>query len=406
MTNKNCLICNYKIRVFVDFGMMPIANAFTKKPSFNNYLFDMKTGFCPKCNMVQLLNQPAKELMFHNNYAFYSSTSNSMISHFKKLSIDVEKKYLKSKNDLIIEIGSNDGILIQNFQNKGYQCIGVEPSKNVADISKKKGINTINSFFDLDLANKILSNQGKAKIILSANVLCHIPYIHSIFEGIKNLMCDNGVYIFEDPYLGDVLAKTSFDQIYDEHVFLFSALSVRNLAKIYDLEIIDLSPQVTHGGSMRYTLAKEGVYKISKNVEKIISNEINMGLNDYSSFNKFSDNIDNIGKELINLLTKLKKQGKKVVGYGATSKSTTVNNYFNINSELIECIYDTTPIKHNTFTPGTNIPVVPYDGFHKSDPDYVLLYAWNHKEEILKKEKSFMSNNRKWISYIPKVEIF
>ena len=109
---------------------------------------------------------------------------------------------------------------------------------------------------------------------------------------------------------------------------------------------------------------------------------------------------------MINLLTKLKKQGKKVVGYGATSKSTTVNNYFNINSELIECIYDTTPIKHNTFTPGTNIPVVPYDGFHKSDPDYVLLYAWNHKEEILKKEKPFMSNNRKWISYIPKVEIF
>ena len=124
------------------------------------------------------------------------------------------------------------------------------------------------------------------------------------------------------------------------------------------------------------------------------------------SFNNFSKNIDNIRKDLFNLLSKLKKQGKKVVGYGATSKSTTVNNYFQINSDLIECIYDTTPIKHNTYAPGTNIPVLSYDNFHKSKPDYVLLYAWNHKEEIMKKEKEFMSNNRKWITYIPKVEIF
>lgn len=406
MTNKNCLICNYKIKVFVDFGMMPIANAFTKKPTTNNYLFDMKTGFCPKCKMVQLLYQPPKEMMFHDNYAFYSSTSKSMITHFENLSIEVEKNYLESKNDLIVEIGSNDGILIQNFKKKGYQCIGVEPSKNVAEVSKKKGINTINSFFDLNLANKILSTQGKAKIILSANVLCHIPYIHSIFEGIKNLLSDKGVYIFEDPYLGDVLDKTSFDQIYDEHVFLFSALSVSYLAKLYDLEIIDLSPQVTHGGSMRYTLAKIGSFTKNKIVDTIISNEKKIGLDQYLSFNKFSENIDSIGKELFTLLSELKKQGKKVVGYGATSKSTTVNNYFNINSDLIDCIYDTTPIKQNTYTPGTNIPVLSYSNFHKSNPDYVLLYAWNHKDEIIKKEKKFMAENRKWITYIPKVEIF
>lgn len=406
MKNKKCLICNYKLKVFVDFGMMPIANAFSKKLLKKNYLFDMKTGFCPKCKMVQLLNQPPKELMFHDKYAFYSSTSKFMIAHFKKFSNQVEKNYLVSKQDLVLEIGSNDGILIQNFKKKGYKCVGVEPSKNVAEVSKKKGIYTINSFFDLNLSKKILTTQGKAKIILSANVLCHIPYIHSIFEGVKNLLCDDGVYIFEDPYLGDVLGKTSFDQIYDEHVFLFSALSVSYLAKLYDLEIIDLESQITHGGSMRYTLAKAGKYKINKIVNNIIAKEKKTGLDQYQSFNNFSKNIDNTRKELIDLLSKLKKQGKKVVGYGATSKSTTVNNYFKINSDLIECIYDTTPIKHNTYAPGTNIPVLPYDNFHKSKPDYVLLYAWNHKEEIMKKEKDFMSNNRKWITYIPKVEIF
>jgi methylation protein EvaC len=250
-----------------------------------------------------------------------------------------------------------------------------------------------------------LQSHQKADAILSANVMCHIPYMHSIFDGVKTLLKEDGVFIFEDPYLGEIIKKSSFDQIYDEHVFLFSALSVDYLANMHDLELVNVEEQITHGGSMRYTIAHKGIKKVSQNVVKLIDQEKRLGLDKKQSYLGFTDNINKIKNDLINLLTKLKNDGKKVVAYGATSKSTTVTNYFGITSDLVECIYDTTPIKQNKFSPGAHIPVLPYDQFRESDPDYVLLFAWNHATEIMKKESDYMANNRYWITYIPNVKV-
>jgi methylation protein EvaC len=401
-----CLICDSNFDPFVDFGNMPIANAFkTKEDVQKEYMFHMKVGFCSVCNMVQLVEQPDRKKMFHDNYAFFSSTSNYMIKHFKKFANSASKLQGLDQSSFVVEIGCNDGIMLQNFLNDDVPCLGVEPSKNVAKVSKDKGIDVITDFFDLDLANQILKKYKKADLILSANVMCHIPYMHSIYEGIKELLSDDGVFIFEDPYLGEVIEKTSFDQIYDEHVFLFSALSVSYLSNMHNLELIDAEPQITHGGSMRYTIAHKGRKNVSKNVSELIKNERNLGLNDKHSFLGFANSVDEIKKDLIGLLTKLNNEGKKVVAYGATSKSTTVTNYFGITPDLVECIYDTTPIKHNTLSPGVNIPVLPYHEFRKSNPDYVLLFAWNHAFEIMKKEKDYMSNNKYWITYIPSVKV-
>jgi methylation protein EvaC len=255
------------------------------------------------------------------------------------------------------------------------------------------------------LAENIIATHQKADAILSANVICHIPYMHSIYDGVKVLLKDDGVFIFEDPYLGEVIEKTSFDQIYDEHVFLFSALSVSHLASMHDLELIDVEYQITHGGSMRYTIAHKGVKNVSNNVVNLIDKEKKLGLDSSEAYSSFADDVDQIKDDLIKLLTTLKNEGKKVVAYGATSKSTTVVNYFGITPDLIECIYDTTPIKQNKFSPGMHIPVLPYEQFRESDPDYVLLFAWNHAVEIMKKEEDYMSNGKHWITYIPKVEI-
>jgi len=403
---KNCLICSNKFSPFVDFGKMPIANAFSEKKDLKNeYFFPMKVGFCENCHMVQLLDQPDREKMFHDSYAFFSSTSKYMIKHFSKFANAVTSLQNLDKRSFVVEIGSNDGIMLQNFQTDKIPCLGIEPSSNVANVAKDKGIEVMTDFFDKKLANKIVKNYKKADAILSANVMCHIPYMHSIFEGVKVLLDDDGVFIFEDPYLGEIIEKTSFDQIYDEHVFLFSALSISYVANMHDLELVDVEPQITHGGSMRYTIAHKGVKKVSQNVTNLIIKERGLGFDKRETYLDFTSDVNKIKLDLIRLLKKLRKDGKKVVAYGATSKSTTVTNYFGINQELIECIYDTTPIKQNKYSPGAHIPVLPYDQFRDSDPDYVLLFAWNHSEEIMQKEKEFMGNSRHWITYIPDVVV-
>ena len=403
---SKCLICKNEYQPFVDFGDMPIANAFSAKEKLiDEYTFPMKVGFCEHCNMVQLVEQPERERMFHENYAFFSSTSNYMKEHFKNFANSVSELQNLNENSFVVEVGSNDGIMLQNFVTDNIPCLGVEPSKNVAQVAREKGIEVVAEFFDQSLAESIIATHQKADVILSANVMCHIPYMHSIYDGIKVLLKDQGVFVFEDPYLGEVIEKTSFDQIYDEHVFLFSALSVSHLANMHDLELIDVEYQITHGGSMRYTVAHKGVKKVSNNVINLIDKEKKLGLDSSEAYSSFSDDVNQIKGDLIKLLTTLKNEGKKVVAYGATSKSTTVANYFGITPDLVECIYDTTPIKQNKFSPGMHIPVLPYEQFHDSNPDYVLLFAWNHAVEIMKKEKDYMSNGRHWITYIPKVEV-
>jgi methylation protein EvaC len=385
---------------------MPIANAFSiQKNPLNEYTFSMKVGFCNQCCMVQLLEQPDREKMFHENYAFFSSTSDYMKKHFKIFSDTISKIQNLSEQSFVVEIGSNDGIMLQNFYKRNIPCIGIEPSENVAQVAKDKGIEVINNFFDLSLAKNILNTYKKADAILSANVMCHIPYIHSIYEGVKLLLKDDGVFVFEDPYLGEVIEKTSFDQIYDEHVFLFSALSISYISNIHDLELVNVEAQISHGGSMRYFIAHKGRKQVSNNVYKLIEHEKKLGLDHYSSYMGFANSVNKIKDDLIDLLVKLKKEGKKVVAYGATSKSTTVTNYFGITPELIECIYDTTPIKQNKFSPGKHIPVLPYDQFRESNPDYVVLFAWNHATEIMKKESDYMGKDRHWITYIPNVMV-
>ena len=403
---SKCLICDSEYSSFVDFGVMPIANAFaTKEQIKNEYTFPMKVGFCGNCNMVQLVEQPDREKMFHENYAFFSSTSNYMKGHFKLFANSVSELQDLNENSFVVEVGCNDGILLENFIIDNIPCLGVEPSENVAQIAMEKGIEVITQFFDRPLAEHILQSHQKADAILSANVMCHIPYIHSIYDGVKTLLKEDGVFIFEDPYLGEIIEKTSFDQIYDEHVFLFSALSVNYLANMHDLELVNVEPQITHGGSMRYTIAHKGIKTVSQNVIKLIDQEKKLGLDKKQSYLGFTDNVNKIKNDLINLLTKLKNDGKKVVAYGATSKSTTVTNYFGITPDLVECIYDTTPIKQNKLSPGAHIPVLPYDQFRESNPDYVLLFAWNHATEIMKKESDYMGNDRYWITYIPNVKV-
>ncbi len=403
---KNCLVCENPIEAFVDYGRMPIANGFLRKEEFaKEYFFRLQAGYCPKCHMVQLLEQPAREQMFHENYAFFSGTSKAMGTHFAAFADHVIKDYIADKDPFVVEMGSNDGIMLQNFAAKKIRHLGVEPSANVAKVAMDRGIRTVNEFFDEKLARKIVAENGRADAFLAANVTCHIPYIHSIAAGVAILLKPKGVMMFEDPYLGDVIEKTSYDQIYDEHVFVFSLHSVAAAFGRHGLEVIDVEPQTTHGGSMRYVLSHKGARPVSPRVAATLEKERAQGLTKRETFDQFRKNCEKSRDELMALLRKVKAEGKRVVGYAATSKSTTVTNYCGITPDLVEFISDTTPIKQGKFSPGVHIPVKPYEEFKGRYPEYALLFGWNHAKEIAAKEEAFRAAGGKWIQYVPKVHV-
>ncbi len=293
MITNECLICKTTIKPFINFGDMPLGNGFLSPEAFDNeYFFPMQVGFCATCGMVQLLDQPDREMMFHDNYAFFSGTSRYMELHFKAFADHVIADYIGGNDSFVVEMGSNDGIMLQNFAAARVRHLGIEPSKNVAQVAIDKGVNTVSEFFGADLARRIVAEHGQTDAFLAANVMCHIPYIHSIVEGIAILLKPGGVVMFEDPYLGDIIEKTSYDQIYDEHTFLFSAGSVSHLFGQYGMELIDLEPQTTHGGSMRYVIAHKGTRPVFPNVATQLKKECDMGLHLPETYDSFRRNCE------------------------------------------------------------------------------------------------------------------
>jgi len=403
---KGCLICGKPIEPFMSFGRMPLANGFLTPDQFpDEYFFELSVVSCPGCGMFQLMEQPDREKMFNEHYPFYSGTSKGMAVHFQEFAEHVKKEYLFSADPFVVEMGSNDGIMLRHFADAGIRHLGVEPSANVAQVATDNGINTVSTFFDQDCAREIVREYGQADAFLAANVMCHIPYLHSIAEGMQILLKPRGVIIFEDPYLGDVIENTSYDQIYDEHVFLFSLSSISYFGSQHDMEVIDVAPQDTHGGSMRYIIARKGVHSISGRVYSQLEKEKEIGLHKPETYEIFRGNCELSRKKLMGLLNIVRVEKKRVVGYAATSKSTTIINYCGITTDHIEFMSDTTPIKHGKYSPGAHIPVRPYEEFVSDYPDYALLFAYSHLKEIMGKEQAFLEAGGKWIMYVPEVGI-
>jgi methylation protein EvaC len=401
---SNCRLTNKKMLDVISFGKMPIANNFlSKEDNFSKeFFFELGISFSEKLSLIQLTNNPNIKKMFHDNYAFYSSTSIFMEKHFQNTKHWLFKnKYLNpEKKNFLIEIGCNDGIFLKNFlKENSVKHLGFEPSKNVCDIAKSKGLNIVNYFFDLNSAKKYSKIFGYADVIYAANAFCHIPNINNVLKGIDVILKDNSFLIFEDPYLGDVLEKISYDQIYDEHIFIFSVISVEKIFKLMNYTLIDVYPLTTHGGSMRYIVQKKSNAKQSFRLNYYKNLEIHKNFHKFTTYLNFRSDCEKSKIKFKNKLLELKDRNKIVFGYGATSKSTTILNYCDVGQDLISYIVDNTPSKFWKFSPGKHIPILPYHLFKKNFPDAYVLFAWNHAEEIKKKEKIF-SKNGKWITHL------
>ena len=390
------------IKKFLDLGMQPLANKYLTKKDIikkNKELFyHLEVGFDSKTKLVSILNTVPSKKMFDNNYPYRSSMSQTMILSFKKLAKNLINTYNPNS---ILEIGSNDGSLIRNFSKKKAIC--VEPCKNLAKITKRMGYKTYSNFWNMQLAKKIKSKNKNIDLIYSANTLSHINDLNSVFKSITYVLSDDGILIIEDPSLLKCLQKVSYDQFYNEHIYVFSLLSINNLIKKYKLEVFNIEKLNTHGGSLRYYIKKisNNKFEVHKKVKMQLNREVSYGINKYSTYIEFKNKVESSKRKLKQIFLNLKKKNKKIIGYGATAKSTTVLNYCNIKNETLEYFLDTTPNKAGKYMPGTHICIKEYNKTLLNKANYVFLGAWNFKEEIFKKERRYIKNGGKFITHVP-----
>ena len=400
-----CQVCDGHTTEFLDLGRQPLSDRFLDAATSTEFFFHLRVGICDACTIVQLMEAVPREEMFHEDYPYYSSGSETMRKHFAETARGFLETELTAPDPFFVEIGSNDGVLLATMREAGVRHLGFEPSGKVAQVSRDRGVRVRSDFFDEATATEVRVAEGPADVVYAANTICHIPYLRSVFRGLNELLAPNGIFVFEDPYLGDILDKTSFDQIYDEHFFFFTARSVQAMAARFGFELVDVLRLPVHGGEVRYTLARTGVRQPSAAVAELIAEENAKGVASIERLHDFAAAINAIRTDLVAMLERFRAEGKRVVAYGATAKSATVANFCGITTDLVSRVYDSTPAKQGRLTPGTHLPVRPASEFSPAVADYVLLFAWNHADEIMLKEQEFRKAGGRWILYVPKVHL-
>jgi len=403
---NNCRICgSKKLTKFLDLGQQPLANSFLKTE--DDFLAEKKyplaVYFCHDCNLVQLLDIVDKEVMFCN-YIYFTSGMPKISNHFKRYAEDIIERFLR-KNDFVAEIASNDGILLKFFKDLGFRTLGIDPAANVVEVAESLGVETIVDFFSENVAKDIRSKYGPAKVILANNVVAHIDDHYDLARGINTFLADDGVFIFEAPYLIDMFENLAYDTIYHEHL---SFLAVRPLKILFDkfgLEIFDVELHPVQGQSIRCFVAKKGVYPISDNVEKFTDREIEMGLDKFESYEQLARQIAEQKERMIEVLADFKQKGKKIAAYGAPAKGNTMLNFCGVDDKIIDFALEHLPVKQGLFTPGSHIKVVSPDFALANQPDAYLMLAWNYKETILEREKEFLAKGGQFVIPTKGIEI-
>ena len=402
---KTCRLCSIrKFKLVLNLGHQPPSNSFLSKNQLKKpeQKFPLRLYLCKKCYHIQLLDVIDKKYLF-SNYLYMTSASKPIIDHFQEYVNAIYNKFLKNKQEkIVIEIGSNDGTLLRNFLKYDVNVLGIEPAKNLARISRKSKIKTENSFFDYNLAKRI-SNEKKADVIIANNILGHVDNLRDFIRGIRILLKENGIFVFEVPHSLKLIKNLEFDTIYHEHLSYFSIISLRRWLRKNQLEIFNIEKQDVHGGTIRVFVSKKNKFKKKNSVEDFIKQEKGNGLNNIQTYFKFSKDVENLKFLLQKKIKILKGKNKIIFGYGASAKGNVLLNYCQIDNKILDFITDTTVLKQGKFTPGTKIPIINPKNRPKKDPMMVgLLLAWNYKNAIIENEKKYLKNGGKFLIPIPK----
>ncbi len=409
MTQAKCRFCRKSLKhTFVDVGMSPLSNAFLRQEQLNSAekFYPLHAYVCEDCLLVQLEQFESPDQIF-SDYAYFSSYSDSWLRHAKAYTELMVERFGFNPSSQVIEIASNDGYLLQYFQQKGIPVLGIEPAANVARVAEDKGIPSLVKFFGVETAKALASEGKSADLLLGNNVLAHVPDLNDFVAGMKIVLKPQGILTMEFPHLLQLVEQNQFDTIYHEHFSYFSFLTVEKVFAAHGLTLFDVEELPTHGGSLRIYARHEDAEAIVVN-ERVIqlkAKEVQAGLDQIETYLGFSEQVKSTKRKLLSFLIEVKNQGKSIVGYGAPAKGNTLLNYCGIRTDLLDYTCDRSPHKQGSFLPGTHIPIYHPDRIRETKPDYLLILPWNLKDEIMQQ----MAHIREWggqfVVPIPQVEV-
>ena len=407
----NCRFCNNNLEhMFVDLGKSPLANSYLKREDLNKMepFYPLRVYVCSKCFLVQLEQYENPRNIF-TEYAYMSSYSESMLKHVQDFVEESIKRFHIDKNSQVIEIASNDGYMLQFYKSNNIPCLGIEPALNVAKIAEQKGIKTVTKFFSLQTARELISEYKGADLLIAFNVLPHTPNLNEFIEGLKLVLKKDGIAVIQfSAYLLPFLQNKEFDTIYHEHFSFFSVYTLEKIFTSHGLTIFDIEEQTIHGGSMRIYLkhTENDSINISLSVTNQIKKEFEYGINELSTYMGFQDRIDELKSKIWKFFLDVKNENKIVVGYGAPAKGNTLLNYCGVDKNILSYTVDVNPYKQGRFLPGTQIPIYPPQKIFETKPDYVLILAWNLKDEIMKQMKEISRWEGRFVTLIPEVKVY
>jgi SAM-dependent methyltransferase len=400
----DCRVCGgTTLTRFLELGPQPLANGFLDADSLRSgheEKFPLDLYVCHSCSHVQLLDVVSKETLF-SHYLYFSTVSRTIPTHFAELAKEVATQHAQ-RGDMVVEVGSNDGVLLSAFEGSGLRTLGVEPARNVAEVARRRGVPTMNRFFTLETADQIARDLGHAKVVIANNVVGHIDDLEGLVRSVARLLTDDGTWIFEVPYLVDLIDKNEFDTVYHEHLSYFALRPIQTMLRRGDLSLVDVKRQSVHGGTIRvYARKTPHAGSPSAAVHELLALERAMRLDTLAPYHAFAERVHDLRTNLRRMIDELKKDGKRIAGYGAPAKGNTLLNYVGIGPDDLEYIQDTTPVKQGLYTPGTHVLVVPPAHFQRHPPDVALLLAWNYEPEIVAKEEAFRRKGGRFIVPIP-----
>lgn len=401
---EECRICGgRRLSRFLDLGFSPLANRFLRKDQLADAepRFRLDVFVCADCSLVQLVEVVDPEILFRD-YIYVSGTSETMRAHFAAFANSVATRFAFGSNELLLEVASNDGTFLNEFQGRGLRLLGVEPAVNIAEIAKGRGIDTINEFFGESLGDRIRKERGAAACVLANNVFAHVDDLNGFVRGVLNVLGPDGIFIFENSHVRDMLDHLEFDSVYHEHLSYFSVTALSALFERHGMEIFDVEHQPVHGGSLRVFVKRRGAGAAATEAPaRFRDEERRAGLCELATYEGFAARVYDLRSRLLALLKGLRGDGKRVVAYGSSAKGNTLLNFMGIGPDLVAYLVDKSPLKQGTFSPGMHLPVFPVERLLEDRPDYALILAWNFTDEILLQQRSYIEGGGRFIVPIP-----
>ena len=405
---KVCRLCSSgSLKSVLKLNPTPPANAFVSEDNLKEIQnkYPLELFFCEDCYHLQLLEVVDPAELFRN-YVYVSGTSPLFVNHFDNYAEEIFKKYINTEDEFVVDIGSNDGTLLKSFKKLGCRVLGVDPAYQIATKATNEGIETLPDFFTYELSQIIKNKFSSAAVISANNVFAHADDLVGILKGVKNLLKDDGIFVFEVSYLLDVFQKTLFDTIYHEHLSYHSVKPLVKFFKSNGMKLIDAKRVNTHGGSIRCAVQlSQGKLLKNSSVDDLIKIEEELKIDKYQTWLNYSNKIKKIENQLSELLNKIKSKGKTIAAFGAPAKATTLMYQFNLNQNYIDFIIDDSPLKQGLYSPGLHIPVFSSMAIKEKKPDYLIILAWNFADPIIKKNQEFLLEGGHFIIPLPEVKV-